>query len=138
MTPRIRQYGAFWAAFALVAIAGCVHNPFKAAEGPQEQTWVVLKEYRNILETQVLPAMRDDRIPEGVRRTLGDLNRKGTPAVVALAKSVGTVTRLKAEVAGGISSPAELTEALEKLALSVKEVQDIVNDFKSGLQGANP
>lgn len=137
MTPRIPQYQAFWTAIVLVALAGCAHNPFKAAQGPQEQTWVVLKEYRNILETQVLPAMRDDRVPESVRRALGDLNRKGTPAVVALARSVGVASRVRAEVAAGVSSPEQLSSALEALSQAVDEVKQIVTDFKSGLKGAH-
>lgn len=120
-------------AIVLLAVAGCASNPFKEAQGPNEQIWVVLKEYRNVLDTQVLPAMRDTRIPENVRRTLGDLNRQGTPAVIAAVKSYSEFAQAKAEVAAGLTTEDKLLIAAENLNSHVQDLHDIVVGFKGGL-----
>lgn len=117
-------------------VSACAHNPFKVAETPEEQTWVVLKSYQEILKNQVLPAMLDQDVPVPVRRTLGDINRRGTPAVIAFAKAIGEYAEAKAELATGESESERFMIALNNLSAHVQDIQGIIRDYKDALKEA--
>lgn len=133
-TIRSIQYTVLMAALCAALIACTTLNPFAIAKTPEEQGWAALKVYDGILRTQVLPAMKDEGIPVEIRKALGDANRAGTPAVVALERVIGEYSRVKAEVLSGHSTEEQLTILTGDLTSATQAVLSAITEYKAQLK----
>lgn len=113
------------AALTTTAYTGCTANPFKAAEGADEQAYAVLGSYA-IYQRQALKIVQDATLPDGVRRAAAAADAAAYPILKSVDSALVDVLNAKAALDAGSGSK-------EKVAIATANLQKWTAEGKAAV-----
>lgn len=123
------------AVFGLTLLEGCAVNPHKTAQSVEQHADAVYGEV-TILKEQGARVLKDASVADAIKRPIAQAIVDAQPITDGLQDSLILYARVKAEVAAGTNTQAQLAVVDRELAGWIDQARPIINRLTAALAGA--